>query len=226
MKQITQGIYPIEGLKTGRSYIIEDRDGITLIDTSTGGVAHRILAAIAAIGRWPEDVHTIVATHYHFDHTGNVDALAESTHAQFCVHAEDVPYVDGRKPWMPMRVPFGRLVDRVGPAPYRLDVGRGLRDGEVLPTAGGLEVVHLPGHTPGNIGLYARERGVMFTGDTLMNVIGLRLPLSMSTHDPEQAKRSVKRLAEFDFEIALPGHGNPVLGRASEKIREWARCWL
>ena len=30
----------------------------------------------------------------------------------------------------------------------------------------------------------------------------------------------------LDFDIALPGHGPPVVGRANEKLREYAKRWL
>ena len=83
MKQITRGIWAIEGLKTGRSYLIEGRDGLTLVDTSSPDAAGRIIAAIEKIGRRPEELRTIVATHYHFDHTGNVASLRERTGATF-----------------------------------------------------------------------------------------------------------------------------------------------
>ena len=87
-------------------------------------------------------------------------------------------------------------------------------------------MIHAPGHTPGHIALHAAERRVLFAGDALMNTLGLRLPMSMSSHNMDQARASVARLAELEYDIALPGHGAPILGRASEKVRAWARGWL
>jgi glyoxylase-like metal-dependent hydrolase (beta-lactamase superfamily II) len=167
----------------------------------------------------------IVATHYHFDHTGNVSALVARSGAKLCAHVEDIPYIEGRTPWMPTREPF-RWIDHFGPRPYSLRVDRPLRGGEMLPFGRGLRVIHAPGHTPGHIALYSQEHRVLFAGDALMNTAGLRLPMSMSTHDIEAAKRSVRELAALDFDIALPGHGTPVIGQANEKIAEWAKVWL
>jgi glyoxylase-like metal-dependent hydrolase (beta-lactamase superfamily II) len=225
MHPILPGIYTIPGLKTGRSYLLEDRDGLTLVDTSSQGCASKILAAIEAIGRKPEELHTIVATHYHHDHTGNVARLREQTRARLYVHAEDAPFVGGRRPWTEVHGWSAALAQRFGPKPYHLKVDDELREGDVVRSIGGLVVVHLPGHTPGNIGLLSREQGVVFTGDALMNVLGLRLPLAVSSHDMGQAKESVRKLAGFDFEHALPGHGEPILGRASTKIAELANRW-
>lgn len=225
MDPIAPGVYAIPGLRMGRSYIVEGDGSLALIDTSTRDVSASILDAISAIGRRPEDLRAIVATHYHYDHTGNAAALIERTGARLFVHADDVPYVDGTTPWLPLRAPFAFL-DRFGPAPYALKVDQVLHDGDVLPYAGGLRVIHAPGHTPGHIALHARERSVLFCGDAIMNTLGLRLPMSMSSHDMSQARASAARLAELEYDVALPGHGAPILGRASEKVREWAACWL
>ncbi len=225
MRPIAPGVFAIAGLKMGRSYLVEGEGGIALVDTSTTDAAAGILRAIDETGHRADDLRAIVATHYHYDHTGNAGALRERSGAQLCVHAADVPYVEGRTPWMASPPPWGFL-DRFGPEPYGLKVDRALSDGDVLPFAGGLLVIHTPGHTPGHISLYAKEQRVLFTGDALMNVLGLHLPMSMSTHDMEAARRSVFALAELDFDVALPGHGTPIIGQASEKIGEWAKAWL
>ena len=225
MDPIAPGVYAIPGLKMGRSYLLDGDDGLALVDTSTSDVSARIVDAITSIGRHPDDLRAIVATHYHHDHTGNAAALIERTGAHLFVHEADVPYVDGTTPWMELRGPLAFL-GRFGAAPYGLKVDAVLHDGDELPYAGGLRVVHAPGHTPGHIALYAPARGVLFAGDALMNTLGLRLPLSMSSHDMDEARTSIARLAELEYDIALPGHGAPILGRAGEKVRAWARGWL
>jgi glyoxylase-like metal-dependent hydrolase (beta-lactamase superfamily II) len=213
-------------LKTGRSYIVDNGDGIALIDSSSHGVSKRILDAIEQIGRKPEDLRLIVATHYHFDHTGNAAAIIERTGARLCVHEADAPYVDGTTPWLGAQGVAGPLLDKFGPKPFGLRVDRVLKDGETLPFAGGLQIIHAPGHTPGHIAIYAGQRRTLFAGDALMNVGGLHLPMAISSHDMDQARASVRRLAELDFDVALPGHGAPILGRANEKIADWAQKWL
>ena len=227
LREIVPGIYAIEGLKMGRSYLIDDRGGLTLVDTSTTSASESIIKALEAIRRPLWDLKTIVATHYHYDHTGNVATLRERSGATFCAHADDAPYIDGRMMWMAPRGTLGRMLGgQAEKRHYALKVDRELREGEVLAVAGGLEVIHAPGHTPGHIALYARERSVLFSGDAFMNTAGLREAPAMSTHDVEQARSSVRKLAALDFEYALPGHGQPILSRASEKLAEWSRAWL
>jgi glyoxylase-like metal-dependent hydrolase (beta-lactamase superfamily II) len=223
MREIVGGVYALEGLKMGRSYLIDDREGLTLIDTSSAGASDAILAAIDQLRRPARDLTTIVATHYHHDHTGNVAKLRERTGATFCAHADDVPYIDGSEEWGDGQP---SLAARFGPKPYALSVDRTLSEGDVLPGAGGLRVIHAPGHTPGHIALHSAERGIVFSGDAFMNAVGLRLPPSMSSHDMNQARATVRMLAGLEFEHALPGHGQPVMSRANEKLAQWARKWL
>lgn len=224
---VARGIYTIDGLRTGRAYLIEDDDALALVDSSSAGAADRILDAIAEIGRRPEELRTIVATHYHLDHTGNVGALIEHTGARLYAHADDVPYIDGRLMWMPMRGPWMGFDQRqMAKMHFTLNVDRELQGGETLPIAGGLEVIHAPGHTPGHIALYARERRVLFSADAFMHTMGLHLPMRTSTHDMDAARRSIATLAQLDFDIALPGHGSPILNHANEKLADWSRRWL
>ena len=227
MHEVADGIYALAGLKMGRAYLIDDADGLTLIDTSSASASAAILDAITAIRRKPEDLRTIVVTHYHYDHTGNVSALVDRSGAEFCAHAEDVPYIDGRLPWLPPKGALGALgAGQQRKSYFTLKVDRVLHEGDTLPAAGGLKVVHAPGHTPGHIALHSPARRVLFAGDAFMNVAGLHPPAAMSSHDMDAARESIRRLGELDFDIALPGHGQPVVGRASEKLREYAKRWL
>jgi glyoxylase-like metal-dependent hydrolase (beta-lactamase superfamily II) len=105
-------------------------------------------------------------------------------------------------------------------------VDQALRTGDVVDAIGGLEVIHTPGHTPGHISLYSKSRRLLFAGDAVLNVLGLRPPYYGTTWDMVVAKRSIGSLAQLDFDIALPGHGSPIINRANEKIADWYDRWL
>lgn len=226
MNELARGIYAIGGLRMGRSYLVEDHDGLSLIDTSSAGALGGILDAISSLGRRIDELHTIVATHYHHDHTGNVAALVERSGATLLAHEVEAPYIDGRMAWREVQGPLAALTPKVSKLHYTLSVARELRTGERLPIAGGLDVVHTPGHTPGHISLLAPERRVLFSGDAFMHPMGFMLPMRMASHDMERAKQSVRALSQLDFDIALPGHGSPIIGQANEKLADWVRRWL
>jgi glyoxylase-like metal-dependent hydrolase (beta-lactamase superfamily II) len=87
--------------------------------------------------------------------------------------------------------------------PPRVD--RALRDGDILD---GLMVLHLPGHTPGHIGLQSGR--VLFAGDTVSGGRRLRPAPGFLTWNEDLACRSIARLATLAVDLLLPGHGTPV----------------
>ena len=77
--------------------------------------------------------------------------------------------------------------------------------GELLP--GGLRAVHTPGHSPGHTALLHEETGVLFTGDAVMNVRGVRYAPGFLCTDAERNRQSADHLGELDFEVAAFAHG-------------------
>ena len=71
--------------------------------------------------------------------------------------------------------------------------------------------------------MYQPEKKLIITGDTLMHMLGLRLPMVMATPDMPEAKRSIRKLCDMDIEIVLFGHGQPIMSGGREQIRAFAR---
>ena len=117
------------------------------------------------------------------------------------------------------------LMDRAFSAPP-CKVDRALRDGDVVEALGRLQVVHAPGHTPGNIALYQPQRQILFCGDAIFNGApfsrkqGIQAPPRLFSVDAEQARRSFQALAELPVEVICFGHGEPIVDQAQEKLRE------
>ncbi len=66
-------------------YLVEEPDGLTLIDTMVSGSAPRIRTAAAALGR---PIVRILLTHAHGDHAGSLDAVhADWPEAEVCISA-------------------------------------------------------------------------------------------------------------------------------------------
>jgi glyoxylase-like metal-dependent hydrolase (beta-lactamase superfamily II) len=60
-------------------------------------------------------------------------------------------------------------------APVRID--HQIHDGQMLPVAGGLQVVHTPGHSAGHVSLMWKSGGLLIVGDAGSNVPGVSDPL-------------------------------------------------
>ena len=176
----------------------------TLIDTGPPGTVWCLLAALKRAGVQPRDLRRIVLTHCDGDHIANARALQRITGAEVCAHEDDLPYITGAQPLPgpPARRVIGATIGRLV-RPPRVD--RALHDGEVLD---GLVVLHLPGHTPGHIGLQAGS--VLFAGDTVSGGRGLRPAPRCLTWNEDLARRSIARMATLGVDLLLPGHGTPV----------------
>ncbi|MDI7259181.1 MAG: MBL fold metallo-hydrolase [Thermodesulfobacteriota bacterium] len=66
-----------------------------------------------------------------------------------------------------------------------------------------LELLHLPGHTPGQIAVYVPRERVVFTGDNFSN--GFQPALSYCC--PLEWLDSLKRILDLDADYIVPGHG-------------------
>ncbi|MDD1658088.1 MAG: MBL fold metallo-hydrolase [Methanomicrobiales archaeon] len=218
--EITPGVHRIDGMR-GNCYLIA-RDGLVLIDTGLPRTSWKILTYVRnTLHRNPSEIHTILVTHYHMDHVGNLPALRKATAARVAVHEGDAPYLSGEKPMPLPEWPRSLLIRLVRPflgwTPIRADIL--LRDGDTL---AGLTCIHTPGHTPGSICLFDPVERVLFVGDALMTEGGrIQGPSERFSLFQEQARRSLEKVAGLDFDVILGGHGEPVRPEASALLREF-----
>jgi glyoxylase-like metal-dependent hydrolase (beta-lactamase superfamily II) len=220
-------VYSIERVRMGHAFLVEG-EGLTLIDTGMQGSGESVLNALAVLGRRVSALRHIVISHHHFDHTGSLARLKELSKATVSVHKADAPYVRGHLPRPPFRrVGFSGWLMRpflglfpTRPEPCQVDVE--LQDGDEIEAAGGLKVIHAPGHTPGHCALLLPSKRILFAGDAVLNVMGLRPPLAMATPDMAQARQSIHKLAALDFDIACFGHGGVMRKDAVLRFRRFA----
>ena len=214
--EIVPGVHTIDSLRTGRAYLAVDADRVTVIDTGLKGSAERVLQAVEAAGRKPQDVRQIVISHHHGDHTGGLAELVERTGAQVMAHALDAPIVRGERPPPGpssgglLRPLINLLSSRMVSPATPVAVDRELADGDEIDALDGMRVVHTPGHTPGSICFYCPKRRLLFTGDAVANNFGLGPPMGWYTEDMPQARESIRKLAALDFEAIFFGHGLPI----------------
>jgi glyoxylase-like metal-dependent hydrolase (beta-lactamase superfamily II) len=99
--------------------------------------------------------------------------------------------------------------------------------GHPLMTAFGVEVVHLPGHTAGSIGLYLPERKTLLAGDAAMGPTAVqtengieylvRPPVMMNVNDAQL--RTQWREFHRPLASVLPYHGARFMDRAADLPR-------
>jgi glyoxylase-like metal-dependent hydrolase (beta-lactamase superfamily II) len=141
----------------------------------------------------------VLASHAHLDHIMAARDIVEATGAPFLLHQADLAIAENMpqsaRAWLGRDVPPAPMPDAFP------------TDGDDLEVAGvTLTVLHTPGHTPGSVSLYAREAGLLFSGDTLFRESIGRVDLPGG--DFEQIARSITlRLYTLPADTrVLPGH--------------------
>jgi glyoxylase-like metal-dependent hydrolase (beta-lactamase superfamily II) len=208
------------------TFVLVDDDGqVTLVDAGTKRAPKAVLAGLTHIGVGPSDVTRIVVTHAHPDHVGGLARLRGATGAAVAAHEREAAYVrEGRGPVLDRSTLGGRLMRRsrsFSPTPVEEE----LVDGQVLDVAGGLRVLHTPGHTPGHISLLHEPSRVLITGDAISNMRGrMSWPMKMLCTDAAMTRRTADVLGEVVYDVAAFTHGPEIRAGAREAVRGFLRA--
>lgn len=221
--ELRPGVWRV-GLRGVNAYLVEDGDGLTLVDTGMPWQADSVRRALEVAGFSMRDVDRVLLTHYDVDHVGGLQSLLSSVgdadgDVEVCCGAGDADLVVGnRKP--PLSVPKG-LVQRLGRVltPSVDTAVRALGDGDEV---GGFEVVATPGHTPGHVAYVHEELGVALLGDLVREDGdgGLELSPWLLSSDTGELEPSVRRVLDRApaFEVAGVGHGDPIRSGGSDAL--------
>ena len=190
-----------------------------MMDTGMLGNGNRIINYIKAIGKKPTDISYVIMTHADIDHIGSAAEIKKVTGAKLAIHAGDAPILSDKIGFKTIRGPLKPL--------FKL-MARVIRFNSVEPDfilednidIAGLKAIHTPGHTNGSICLYQRGKSI-FGGDALRSDSdgNPRLPSKNLSADIVQAKASLIVIAELEFDSLFPGHGAPMIGQASAKLK-------
>lgn len=213
-------------IRIGRAntYLITEKE-LTLIDCGYIGSTIRIANSIRNLRRSIEEVTLIILTHNHFDHISGLAELQKITRAKVAAHKADIISINNQSsyPWFMRRLlhmpPFSALKPLFLTDSSRVDIQ--LMGSEILSPLGGLKVIHTPGHTPGSISLYSFEKKLLIVGDALRKRRqNPYMQYNIVSNDIKQALNSVKQISQLDFDIICFGHGRPIAGNASAKVRD------
>ena len=183
-------------------YLLNGKEKSLLIDTGLG-----ISNIYDEVRKLTDKPIAAVATHIHWDHIGGHKYFPE-----FYAHAEELDWLNGKFP-LSRETVRQMVLDRCDP-PEDFDIGkyelfqgapaRVLRDGDVIDLGGRLvEVLHTPGHSPGHMCFFERERGYLFTGDLVYKDVLLAYYPST---DPAAYLASMERVAALPASRVFPGH--------------------
>lgn len=200
-------------------YLIRGERNI-LIDTGIHQSPGKdILPILKVNGLTLSDIHLILNTHDHPDHTGGNSAIKAAGGAQIHIHKDEAPFLNDREHSFEVysapviRAMGGNLqetkrafLEMVGPGGV---ADQQLGDGDTIDGGPGvkLRVVHLPGHTPGSVGFFWEEEDILFSGDSVGGLhdagAGGKLPVIF---DLLGYKKSLQRLSEMPIRFLLCAH--------------------
>jgi glyoxylase-like metal-dependent hydrolase (beta-lactamase superfamily II) len=182
--EVAPGIHRIESILGPRpfsQYLLRDERTV-LVDTGVAGTPGEvILPYLDSVGLDPGDLDFVLNTHADVDHFGGNAAIREqASGAIFCAHAADVPWIENserilreRYGWYAAHdVDYAAEVkdwlrEAMGPdvpIDLRLVGGETFRLGPKLV----VEVMHLPGHSPGHVGLWEPSSGTAIITDAAL----------------------------------------------------------
>ena len=215
---VAEGVWVVQG-QPGRCnvYLLEDDGGVTLFDAGARTMTRAVASAGAKLG----GIRRVVLGHGHTDHRGVAPALGVPV---LCHPAEvqDAEGSGGFRYWpaglkglpTPLRQAH-RLLHRFAWDGGPVKIADTVIEGDAL---AGFRVIELPGHAPGQIGLWRESDRLALSSDCFytLDMWGRdcppRLPVDLYNYDTEQARASIRKLAAMEPAAAWPGHAKAVTG--------------
>ena len=240
-REVVPGIHMLElplpfSLGIVNVWLVRLESGWMLIDTGmqTEACFDALARALEGLSVDWRDIHRILLTHIHPDHMGLVSKLIPLTGALLDVHWADnellthLTNTDVHRDWQQeilttagvspeMRALVHSSMFEIQQSFHRLAPNRLLSGGETISTGHGvLEVLWTPGHSPGHICLYDRQRRVLISGDHILQHISPNIGWQPGRDALGEFLSSLDSIAALDVDLVLPSHGAPFTGH-----RDW-----
>jgi glyoxylase-like metal-dependent hydrolase (beta-lactamase superfamily II) len=183
-------------------YLLNGSEYSLLIDTGLGicNIYNEVINLI-------DKQIAAVATHIHWDHIGGHKYFPD-----FYAHEDELNWLSGEFP-LTMEQIKEMVVDRCD-LPESYDVNnyeffqgtptKVLKDNDVIDMGDRcIQVLHTPGHSPGHMCFWEKERGYLFTGDLVYKDT---LFAYFPSTDPKAYLNSLERISTLPVKCVFPAH--------------------
>lgn len=183
-------------------YLLNGSERSLLIDTGLG-----ICNIYEQIIKLTDKPIIAIATHIHWDHIGGHQYFPD-----FYVHAAELDWLNGKFP-LPLTVIRDMVIDRCDlPEGYDVNTYQFFQgtptkvlhgEEEIILGNRIIKVIHTPGHSPGHLCFWEKERGYLFTGDLVYKDT---LFAYYPSTDPQAYLHSLEKVASLPAERVFPAH--------------------
>ena len=228
-RPVADGVWLVRGgfpAKIMNVYLIEDGGAVTVFDAGIAPMAD----AVRAVAEPRGGIKRVVLGHADADHRGGAPRLGAPVYchpADRLAAASPAPrreYWDLSKLRGPARMLMPRLFEHWDGG--AVEIAGTVEEGDEV---AGFEVVHLPGHAPGLIGLFRASDRLMlcsdcvYTLDVETSLPGrARVPHVAYNLDTGEARAAIRKLAALDPAVVWPGHTWPVRGDVRAQLERAA----
>ena len=236
MPRVTEEVYFIPGqdefMPDSHAYVLgkPSSQNLSLIDAGLTSKGSYKIQSIQKAGIDLSAIKRIIMTHTHLDHIGCLaEILKQIPSAELWVHwleADLLEQGDERAVYG-MDMFRGICQEQFGlkPGAFKFQVNRKLQGEEILDLGDTeWEVIHIPGHSLGSIGLYHRSLKILIPGDVVYADYAIGR-FDLYGADASELKKSLLRLAELEVDILLPGHNQIVRGLPKDYILKTVKQW-
>jgi glyoxylase-like metal-dependent hydrolase (beta-lactamase superfamily II)/ketosteroid isomerase-like protein len=225
---VAEGVWVVQGQPARCNvYLLEDEGGVTLFDAGARTMTRAVASAGAKLG----GIRRIVLGHAHTDHRGTAPALG----APVLCHPDEVEDAEGSggfRYWPadlagvpPVARQLQKLFHRYAWDGGPVKISATISEGEEV---AGFSVIDLPGHAPGQIGLWRESDRLALSSDCFytLDMWGRncppQAPYATYNYDSEQARASMRKLAALEPAAAWPGHAKPATGDVRSQLERAA----
>ncbi|MDR3573695.1 MAG: MBL fold metallo-hydrolase [Anaerolineaceae bacterium] len=211
-------------------YLIKTSEGCLLVDTgwNTEESYQALVKGLEKAGVALQDLRILFITHTHPDHFGLASRLQQASQARVMLHTAEGSWIEQQRAFGARFLADGAVwLSQNGFPPDQLAVlkqtlpglarsqtaptiDRYLQDGEHLSLGEfDLEAIWTPGHAPGHLCLYDRQRQMLFSGDHVLPNITPNIGFSMKPGSNPLADylASLEKVAALAARLVLPSHG-------------------
>jgi glyoxylase-like metal-dependent hydrolase (beta-lactamase superfamily II) len=236
MPKITEEVYYIPGqdefMPDAHVYVVGDprSQSLSLVDAGFVGKGSYKIQSIQKAGIELSTIKRIIMTHTHLDHIGCLAEISKQIPwAELWVHHLEADLLEqgDERGVYGMDVFRGLCQSQFGlkPGAFKFQVNRKLQGGETLELGDTeWEVIHIPGHSMGSIGLYHRFMKILIPGDVVYADYAIGR-FDLYGAEASQLKKSLVRLGELEVDILLPGHNQIVKSLPKGYILKTAMQW-